>query len=160
LLLPLAWELPATSAATPPERVCLSTKCEPWRYNLSCAKLHLKGESIMAIVYRPQRSEIRDGMAKLNAFDTIDELLAHVKQEWKSQYPDAKFKIKLKSLNDERTGWEYTRYVCMTDNGIDAPYRHPKVVGMCDSDTFKELSREDAFKQAKTLFDEWSAKQG
>ena len=41
----------------------------------------------MAIVYRPQRSEIRDGMAKLNAFDTIEELLAHVKQEWKSQYP-------------------------------------------------------------------------
>ena len=113
----------------------------------------------MAIVYRPQRSEISEAMTKLAAFDNAEELLAQVKQDWRSQYPDAKFKIKLKSLNDERTGWEYTRYVCMTDNGIDAPYRIPKVVGICDSDTFKDLSKDEALTQARKLFEEWSAQQ-
>ena len=113
----------------------------------------------MAIVYRPQRSEIKEAMSELKAFDTSEELLAQVKQDWKPQYPDAKFKIKLKSLNDERTGWQYTRYVCMTDNGIDAPYRHPKVVGMCDSDTFKALSKEEALEKVRALFEEWAANQ-
>ena len=113
----------------------------------------------MAIVYRPQRSEIRDAMFELKAFDTSEELLAQVSQEWKDKYPDAKFKIKLKALNDERTGWEYTRYVCMTDNGIDAPYRHPKVVGICDSDTFKALTKEEALAKAKALFEHWAASQ-
>jgi hypothetical protein len=47
----------------------------------------------------------------------------------------------------------------MTDNVIDAPYRHPKVVGMCDTDTFKAISNEEALDQVKKLFAEWSAKQ-
>lgn len=113
----------------------------------------------MAIVFRPQRSDLDKAMAEAAAFDTEEELLAHVKKLWLATYPDAKFKVKLRTLNEERTGWESTRYVCMTDNGIDAPYRHPKVVGMCDTDTFKAMSKEEALNQAKKLFSEWSAKQ-
>ena len=47
----------------------------------------------MAIVYRPQRSEIKEAMSELKAFDTSEELLAQVKQDWKPQYPDAKFRL-------------------------------------------------------------------
>ncbi|WP_029543731.1 hypothetical protein [Selenomonas sp. AB3002] len=113
----------------------------------------------MAIVFRPQRSNLDKAIAEAAAFDTEEELLAHVKKLWLATYPDAKSKVKLRTLNEERTGWESTRYVCMTDNGIDAPYRHPKVVGMCDTDTFKAISKEEALDQAKKLFSEWSAKQ-
>ena len=105
----------------------------------------------MAIVFRPQRSDLDKAMAEAAAFDTEEELHAHVKKLWLATYPDAKFKVKLRTLNDERTGWENTRYVCMTDNGIDAPYRHPKVVGMCDTDTFKAMSKEDALAKAHQL---------
>ncbi|MBQ7498412.1 MAG: hypothetical protein IJU00_11380 [Selenomonas sp.] len=105
----------------------------------------------MAIVFRPQRSDLDRAMAEVAAFDTEEELLDHVKKLWLSTYPDAKFKVKLRTLNDERTGWENTRYVCMTDNGIDAPYRHPKVVGMCDTDTFKAMSKEEALAKAHQL---------
>ena len=108
----------------------------------------------MAIVFRPQRSDLDRAMAEAAAFDTEEELLDHVKKLWLSTYPDAKFKVKLRTLNDERTGWENTRYVCMTDNGIDAPYRHPKVVGMCDTDTFKAMSKEDALAKAHQLLAE------
>ena len=108
----------------------------------------------MAIVFRPQRSDLDRAMAEVAAFDTEEELLDHVKKLWLSTYPDAKFKVKLRTLNDERTGWENTRYVCMTDNGIDAPYRHPKVVGMCDTDTFKAMSKEDALEKAHQLLAE------
>ena len=108
----------------------------------------------MAIVFRPQRSDLDRAMAEVAAFDTEEELLDHVKKLWLSTYPDAKFKVKLRTLNDERTGWENTRYVCMTDNGIDAPYRHPKVVGMCDTDTFKAMSKEEALAKAHQLLAE------
>ena len=113
----------------------------------------------MAIVFRPQRSDLDKAMAEAAAFNTEEELLAHVKKLWLATYPDAKFKVKLRTLNEERTGWESTRYVCMTDNGIDAPYRHPKVVGMCDSDTFKDLSKEEALEKVRALFEEWAASQ-
>ncbi len=105
----------------------------------------------MAIVFRPQRSDLDKAMAEAATFDTEEELLTHVKKLWLATYPDAKFKVKLRSLNDERTGWENTRYVCMTDNGIDAPYRHPKVVGMCDTDTFKVMSKEEALAKVHQL---------
>ena len=105
----------------------------------------------MAIVFRPQRSDLDKAMAEAVAFNTEEELLAHVKKLWMATYPDAKFKVKLRTLNDERTGWENTRYICMTDNGIDAPYRHPKVVGMCDSDTFKAMSKEEALAKTHQL---------
>lgn len=113
----------------------------------------------MAIVYRPQRSELDKAMSEAATFESEEELLIYVKQEWKAQYPNAKFKIKLRALNDDRTGWENTRYVYMTDNGIDAPYRHPKVVGMCDTDTFKSLSKGDALAKVHQIFKEWRENQ-
>ena len=48
----------------------------------------------------------------------------------------------------------------MTDNGVDAPYRIPQVVGMCDADTFQELSKEEALAQARRLMEGHGGEQG
>ena len=114
----------------------------------------------MAIVFRPQRGNLAEAMAEAAAFASEKELLDYVKESWSDKYPDAKFVIKIRSQSDERTGWKQTRYVCMTDNGIDAPYRIPQVVGMCDADTFKELSKEEALAQTRALMEELGREQG
>ncbi len=46
----------------------------------------------MAIVFRPQRSDLDKAMAGAAVFDTEEELLAHVKKLCLTTYPDAKFK--------------------------------------------------------------------
>lgn len=114
----------------------------------------------MAIIFRPQRGDLAEAMAEVAAFDTEQELLDYVKESWCSKYPEAKFVVKIRSQSDERTGWGQTRYVCMTDNGIDAPYRIPQVVGMCDSDTFKELPKEETLAKAKALVEELGKGEG
>lgn len=108
----------------------------------------------MAIVYRPQRGGLKEAMAEVAAFDSEQELLAYVKASWADKFPEAKFVVKIRKLSEENIGWLHTRYVCMTDNGIDAPFRHPKVVGMCDSDTFKDMTKEEALSKAKELFEQ------
>lgn len=114
----------------------------------------------MAIVFRPQRENLAEAMAEAMTFDSEKELLAYVKESWSGKYPEAKFVVKIKSKSDERTGWEKTRYVCMTDNGVDAPYRIPQVVGMCDGDTFKDLSKEEALAKVKALLAEMEVGNG
>ena len=108
----------------------------------------------MAIVYRPQRGGLKEAMAEAAAFENERELLAYVKRAWEDEYPEAKFVVKVRTICEEHIGWSHTRYVYMTDNGIDAPFRHPKVVGMCDSDTFKDMTKEEALSKAKELFEQ------
>jgi len=117
-------------------------------------------KKLMATVFRPQRGNLAEAMAEVAAFDSEKEMLAYVKKSWSAKYPEAKFMVKIRAQNDERTGWEQTRYVCMTDNGIDAPYRIPQVVGMCDSDTFKELPKEEALAQVKSMMEKLCEEQG
>lgn len=100
------------------------------------------------IIYRPHRGRLSEAMQEAREFNTEDEMKQHIYEEHKRYFSkigfdSAPFEIEdivIKEdtvINDSRTGWHDTMYVCVNRYGNDdymEKYGTPQCIGMCARD--------------------------
>lgn len=89
------------------------------------------------IIYRPHKGTLVDSMAEAKEFNTIREMKEYIVKEWDSLFSIDDIVFENGIINDDRTGWKDTRYVCITRLGKDdyiKAYAYPQCIGMCATD--------------------------
>lgn len=100
----------------------------------------------MAVVYRPNRRLLSEAMKELQVFESEKQMLEELSKE---PYAFNPYISKNKSVNDARIGWTKTYYVMNKfDNG-------EFVYGMCDTETYKNMSVEEARENTLNTYKEW-----
>ena len=98
----------------------------------------------MAVVY--SRYLFPDVMKELQVFESEKQMLEELSKEPYAFNPHIN---KSKSINDDRIGWAKTYYVM---NKID---NEEFVYGMCDTETYKNMSVEEARENTLNTYKEW-----
>ena len=90
-----------------------------------------------AVIYRPHRGGLAESMRLAQVFSSFDEMKEVIAASWASVCgtppPFDKDDIVINDdsvVNDERTGWEDTKYVCVK-RMYDEVYSVPQCIGMC-----------------------------
>lgn len=94
------------------------------------------------IIFRPQRSLLAESMQEAKEFNNVNEMKEHIVKLWHDGWegPEELFTVddivinENSAVNDERTGWEDTMYVCIKRLGADnyiEKYGVPQCIGMC-----------------------------
>lgn len=92
------------------------------------------------IIYRPQRGSLYEAMTQAKEFKTIDDMKDYIFNHWflfykqlgYSEPPFLKSDIVIdkETINDDRNGWQDTRYVCVKRMG-NKSYSYPQCIGFC-----------------------------
>lgn len=95
------------------------------------------------IIYRPHRGGIGESMAEAQEFETELEMKKFIVEYWNNNRSGNQILFSLEdlvianeSINDERIGWEDSRYVStkrMGDIDYMKQYGVPQCIGMCAS---------------------------
>lgn len=90
------------------------------------------------IIFRPQRGTLSEAMAEAKEFKNKEEMFKYISEDWCKIEPNCilpeDIVIKGKFFNDQRNGWEDTRYVCtkrIGDYDYIKLYGCPQCIGMC-----------------------------
>lgn len=86
------------------------------------------------IIYRPHRGSLADAMAEVKEFNNKQEMKEYIVEQWDGYISIEDIVIDNNPINDDRIGWEDTRYVCIKKLGEDdymKKYGHPQCIGMC-----------------------------
>ena len=97
----------------------------------------LLGGTIM-IIFRPHRRSLYAAMAEAKEFSDVDEMKEYIVKTWHEGWAGEgdlftadEIVINEDSVvNDDRIGWEDTKYVCVKRIGKDV-YKVPQCIGMC-----------------------------
>jgi len=100
----------------------------------------------MAVVYRPHRGILPDAMKELQVFESEKQMLDILSKE---PYAFNLHIDKSEGINDYRIGWTKTYYV-MNEND-----KGKFIYGMCDTETYKNMSVEEARKSTLNTYKEW-----
>lgn len=97
----------------------------------------------MRAIYRPHRGSLADAMRETRVFESVEEMKEYIcaTSSYRALFADGFEKLVRaftpddivlgeETLNDERTGWEDTRYVCVK-RYFDEMYDIPQCIGMC-----------------------------
>lgn len=93
------------------------------------------------IIYRPHRGGLAESMQERKEFQTEEEMKQYIYEQHKRYFAEIEFNtapfeiedIVIKedtAINDSRTGWHDTIYVCVKRYGADK-YDIPQCIGMC-----------------------------
>ncbi len=105
----------------------------------------------MAVLYRPHRGGLEEAMKEVRAFDTVEEIIKFEEGRWSKMSPGCRAEIEeADSTMDERIGW-LTKYILIRNDARNEKF----VGGMCDIDTYKDCSKEEALAQTRAIFKEW-----
>lgn len=69
------------------------------------------------VIYRTQRGALIDSMNETIGFENETELKNYIQNKYSKLIEIENVVINDNYYNDERTGWEDTRYVCIVTNG-------------------------------------------
>lgn len=91
------------------------------------------------VIYRPHKGYLDESMKEAREFDTFEEMINFIVEDWNKIWGVKWFTaedvvIDEHIINDERIGWEDTRYVCvkrMGDEDYMKLYGGPQSIGMC-----------------------------
>ena len=94
------------------------------------------------IIFRPHRGSLDDAMAEAKEFDSVEEMKEHIVKLWHEGWGGSEELFTAEDIiidensavNDERIGWEDSRYVCvkrMGDEDYMQKYGTPQCIGMC-----------------------------
>lgn len=86
------------------------------------------------IIYRPHRGSLSEAMDEAKEFKDIQEMKEFIVKEWDGYFSVEDIVIEGKPTNDERIGWQDTRYVCSKRFGNQdniAIYGVAQCIGMC-----------------------------
>lgn len=94
------------------------------------------------IIFRPHRATLAEAMAEAKEFNSVEEMKAHIVEEWHRGWMGEKELFTAEDIvinedsvvNDERNGWEDTKYVCVKRIGAEdyiEKYGCPQCIGMC-----------------------------
>lgn len=100
----------------------------------------------MSVVYRPHRSLLSDAMKELQVFESEKQMLDSLSKEL---YAFDLCIDKSESVNDDRIGWTKTYYVMNKHDNKESVY------GMCDTETYKNMSIEEARESTLNTYKEW-----
>ena len=89
----------------------------------------------MKIIYRPHRGSLDQSMREAHIFNDEEEMKAWIVKEWTKSFGYKLFNtedivINKEEINDNRTCWRDTRYICIKRCGNEF-YSHPQCIGMC-----------------------------
>ncbi len=82
------------------------------------------------VKYRPHRSMLDDSMSKMRTFQSTEEMLSSIVQDWNGLISFDDLSIGKDVGKDNRTGWKETRHVCTKRIG-NTVYDTPQCIGMC-----------------------------
>lgn len=87
------------------------------------------------IIFRPQRGKLADSMNEAIRFKDEDEMKRYIVELYRRPNGMKTFNVEDivlddKVFNDQRIGWEDSRYVCIKKFGRDI-YDIPQCIGMC-----------------------------
>jgi hypothetical protein len=82
------------------------------------------------MIYRPQRGSLFDAMKEVKEFNDVDEMKKFIVNDWSNNIAEEDIVIDEKVVNDDRIGWQDTRYVCAKKIGQEE-YAHPQCIGYC-----------------------------
>lgn len=91
------------------------------------------------IIYRPHRGGLAESMAEAREFITKEAMFDYIVEMHNEQERGPAFMpkdlviVKQSAVDDSRTGWHDTMYVC-TKRYFGEVYHHPQCVGMCATD--------------------------
>ena len=87
------------------------------------------------IIFRPHRGTLAEAMKEVKEFDNVEAMKNHIVESWNHLFTADDVVINDESeVNDERIGWEDTKYVCVKRIGTEdyvAKYGKPQCIGMC-----------------------------
>ena len=86
------------------------------------------------IIYRPHRGNLADAMVEAKEFNSEQEMKEYIVKQWDGYFSIEDIVILGDPYNDERIGWEDTRYVCSKrfgDQDNIVKYGVPQCIGMC-----------------------------
>lgn len=95
------------------------------------------------IIYRPHRCGLVESMVEAKEFDSSDEMKQYIVEQWTENRDGRKMfdvddvVLGSEMVDDPRTGWHDTRYVCIKrfgDEDYMAKYGSPQCIGMCAKD--------------------------
>jgi len=101
----------------------------------------------MAVVYRPHKSLLPDAMKELQVFESEKQMLEELSKE---PYAFNLHVDKSESVNDDRIGWIKTYYVMNKHDNKESVY------GMCDTETYKNMSVEETRESTLNTYKEWA----
>ena len=82
------------------------------------------------IKYRPHRRTLGEAMAEEQSFETEEQMLKYVADQWDGVFTKEDLVIGEDIGKDNRIDWRETRYVCTRRFG-DVEYDVPQCIGMC-----------------------------
>lgn len=86
------------------------------------------------IIFRPHRRTLDEAMAEAKEFETEEEMKKYISKDWDGLIDVEDIVIDSRSVNDDRIGWEDSRYVCTKRFGNQDNmklYGVPQCIGMC-----------------------------
>lgn len=96
------------------------------------------------IIYRPHRELLADAMAEAKEFNSEQEMKEYIVKQYDGYFSIEDIVILGDPYNDERIGWEDTRYVCTKrfgDQDYIVKYGVPQCIGMCATKYIKIKSK-------------------
>ena len=82
------------------------------------------------VKYRPHRSMLDDSMSQMRTFQSTEEMLSSIVQDWNGLISFDDLSIGKDVGKDARTDWKETRHVCTKRVG-DNTYDVPQCIGVC-----------------------------
>lgn len=94
------------------------------------------------IIFRPCKGNLNQEMAEAKEFDSVDEMKKYIVEQWHKAWNGSKKMFSVEDVmisdetteNDQRIGWEDSKYVCsnrMGDENYMELYGRPQFLGMC-----------------------------
>ena len=92
----------------------------------------------MGIIFRPHRGSLDAAMAEAKEFNNEEEMKKHIFDSWNRGWKGEGTLFDVDDIvindesmtNDERIGWEDSKYVCVKRMG-GKTYEVPQCIGMC-----------------------------
>lgn len=97
------------------------------------------------VKFRPHKGSLSEAMGKEIEFESIEEMLAYIVDDWRNWNGKDVFEIGDLSLSedkgkDTRIYWKETRYICTKRMGEEM-YDIPQCIGMCSIEEDKQNGR-------------------
>lgn len=94
------------------------------------------------IIFRPHRGSLSEAMKEAKEFKNIDDMKEYIVKVWHECWGGEKFLFSTQDIvindesevNDERIGWEDSKYVCLKRMGNEdyiKKYGKAQCIGMC-----------------------------
>lgn len=86
------------------------------------------------IIYRPHRGSLIESIKEAKEFNNEQEMKEYIVKKWDNYFSVDDIVLYDEIINDDRIGWEDTKYVCTKRFGEQdnmALYGYPQCIGMC-----------------------------